>query len=100
MKIVWLKAAEADLEEAFDYLIQNSPQAALRAYEIVKQKVELLADHPHLGRPGRVKDTRELVVAGTRYIVAYTVDTRANVIVILRVLHGRRLWPEAFDEVQ
>jgi toxin ParE1/3/4 len=98
MKIRWRKSAEADLDEVFDYLLESDQQAALRTYNTIRQKVELLADHTHLGRPGRVENTRELVIARTPYIVAYTVDSRINAVIILRVLHGRRLWPEAFDE--
>lgn len=97
MRILWLKVAQDDLEEVFDYLLENSPQAALRTFETIREKVELLADHPHLGRAGRVENTRELVIARTPYIVAYTVDVRTGAVIILRVLHGRRLWPEAFE---
>ena len=53
---------------------------------------------PGMGRPGRVPDTRELIIAGTPYIVAYTVDTNAQVVTILRLQRGARLWPESFDE--
>jgi toxin ParE1/3/4 len=48
-------------------------------------------------RPGRVENTRELVIAGTAYLVAYTVDQRLGAVIVLRVLHGRQVWPEAFD---
>ncbi len=98
MRVLWLKRAEADLNEAFDYLLERSPQAALRLYETIRQRVELLADHPHLGRAGRVEGTRELVVAGTPYIVAYTVDSRIDAVIVLRVLHGRRTWPEKLGD--
>ncbi|MDQ7827232.1 MAG: type II toxin-antitoxin system RelE/ParE family toxin [Candidatus Eremiobacteraeota bacterium] len=47
-----------------------------------------------MGRPGRVPGTRELVVPGTKYIVAYRVRHRS--LQILRVLHGARKWPEEF----
>lgn len=97
MRILWLRAAQADLEAIFDYLLENSPQGALRTFETIRQKVDLLAHHPHLGRVGRVENTRELVIARTPYIVAYTVDTRVGAVIILRVLHGRRLWPEEFE---
>ncbi|MGD2020834.1 MAG: type II toxin-antitoxin system RelE/ParE family toxin [Thiohalocapsa sp.] len=53
---------------------------------------ERLADNPSLGRPGRVLDTRELMVTGTPYLVPYTVSD--NEIVILRVLHGAQQWPQ------
>jgi toxin ParE1/3/4 len=97
MKIQWLKSAKSDLDETFNFLLESNPQTALNTYDTIRQKVELLADQPYLGRPGRVENTRELVIARTSYIVAYTVDSRTNAVMILRVLHSRRLWPEAFD---
>ena len=98
MKIRWLKSSEADLDDTFNYLLESNPQAALHTLDTIRQKVALLADQPYLGRPGRVENTRELVIARTSYIVAYTVDSRTNTVMILRVLHSRRFWPEAFDE--
>jgi len=43
---------------------------------------------------GRVPGTRELVVTGTPYIVAYRV--RDETVEILRVFHAARKWPERF----
>jgi len=51
----------------------------------------LLSDNPALGRTGRVRGTRELVIAGTPYIVAYRV--RGEVAQVLRVLRGAQQWP-------
>jgi toxin ParE1/3/4 len=48
------------------------------------------------GRPGRIKETRELVIAGTPYIAAYVI--RGDIIRILRILHSARLWPEDLPE--
>jgi plasmid stabilization system protein ParE len=48
-----------------------------------------------MGRPGRVPDTRELVISGTPYIVAYQVQ--GKVITILRILHSSRRWPKQFS---
>jgi toxin ParE1/3/4 len=98
MNIIWRRAAEADLDGVFEYVLQSNPAAALRLYETIRRQVERLADYPGLGRAGRVEDTRELVIAGTPYLVAYTVDRRIDAVVILRVLHGRQQWPEAFNE--
>lgn len=46
-----------------------------------------LADNPLAGRRGRALGTRELVVAGTPYIVVYR--TR-EVVEVLAVVHGAR----------
>lgn len=54
----------------------------------------MLAEYPGLGRPGRVVTTRGLVIPQTPDIVAYTADTGINAVVILRLLHGARLWPD------
>ena len=99
MKIVWRKAAQDDLNHAFDYLLQLDPQAAVRLFERIRGGVGRLAGYPSLGRPGRVGDTRELVITGTPYLVAYTVDQLISAIIILRVLHGRQLWPETFEDM-
>ena len=98
MIIVWRRAVEAELDEAVDYILQYSPGAARRLYETIRNGVERLANHPALGRAGRVADTRELPIAGTPYLVAYTVDRRIDAVIILRVLHGRQNWPEELDQ--
>jgi len=52
----------------------------------------LLAEHPHAGRPGRIPATRELVITDTPFIIPYRVVE--DTVHILRVLHGKRKWPE------
>lgn len=98
MNILWRKAAQDDLDGAFEYILDYDPQATLRLFEAITSRIELLADHPARGRAGRVPDTRELVIAGTPYQVAYTVDRRLDAVVVLRILHGRRQWPEEFGD--
>ena len=61
--------------------------------EIVRS-VGQLAHFPESGRIGRVKNTRELVIVNTPYIVAYRI--KGDTIQILAVLHGRRKWPKTF----
>lgn len=55
----------------------------------------MLTSHPHIGRPGRAPETRELVVTNTPCIVPYRV--RGHVAQILAVLHGARRWPDSFN---
>jgi len=98
MKILWLRAATQDLGELFDYLLDRDPGAALAIFETIQAQVARLADYPGMGRPGRVEDTRELVINQTAYIVAYTVDTRRDAVIVLRVLHSARRWPEQFEQ--
>jgi toxin ParE1/3/4 len=95
MALVWRRQAEQDLQRIFDFILEHNPAAAQRVAERIERRVAELQAHPRAGRRGRVAGTRELVVAGTPYIVAYRVKGRR--IDILAVLHGARRWPASFD---
>ncbi len=87
-----------DRYRIFDYyeFDQASPRAALLVDERIEKQVNVLLDHPEFGRPGRVNDTRELVIGRTPYIVAYRI--LGDAVRILRVLHSRQLWPDDVQE--
>ena len=92
LEIRWLKRALANLDAEAAFIARDSPAAAARMVETVARAIELLAEHPGLGRPGRVEGTRELVVSGTPYLVPYRV--RGHAVEILRIFHGARKWPD------
>ncbi len=95
MNIVWSPEAIADLAAARAFIAQDNPDAARRiALHIIDTIETLLADHPHLGRPGRVPGTRELVVSKTPFVIPYRV--KDDSIQVLRVYHGAQRWPETF----
>lgn len=95
MRIRWQDDAIADLRELHAYIARDNPQAAVRIAKRIKEAAAALREQPAMGRPGRVPDTRELVITGTRYIVAYRVI--GDALIILRVLHGARRWPGQFE---
>lgn len=90
MEIRWLRAALRNLEDQVDYIAAENPAAAERASARLHSLVENLADHPEMGRVGRVDGTRELVVSGTPWVVIYRLT---EAIEILRVLHAAQSWP-------
>jgi toxin ParE1/3/4 len=93
MNIGWSVEAIDDLAALRACIAQHDPAAAARiALAIIENVEKLLPDHPHIGRPGRVLGTRELVIPRTPYIVPYRVWN--NRIQILRVYHAARRWPE------
>ncbi|WP_366929814.1 type II toxin-antitoxin system RelE/ParE family toxin [uncultured Thiodictyon sp.] len=94
MRIRWTRRAARDLDGIEAYIEVDDRQAAVRAVLRIMDAVEHLADHPYLGRSGRVADTRELVVPSTPYIVAYRLT--ADALEILRVLHCAMRWPDHF----
>ena len=95
MGIVWRRQAARDLDHVFDFVLRHDAGAAWNLCDRVERRVAQLRDHPHMGRPGRVAGTRELVVAGTSYIVAYRVAS--SQVDVLAVIHASRRWPETSD---
>jgi addiction module RelE/StbE family toxin len=57
----------------------------------IRVATDRLANYPRMGRPGRVADTRELVVPRTPYIVVYEIED--DIVRIIRVLHSAQRWP-------
>jgi addiction module RelE/StbE family toxin len=95
-RIEWRSQAQDDLEEIFRYVVEFQPAAAWRLRDAIMRQVESLTVHPALGRAGRIPGTRELVVPSSPYLVAYTFDSRRDVVQVLAVIHGARLWPAEF----
>lgn len=93
MRVVWSPLAFSDLRHVENYIREHNPRSAFKIAQKIKQATGRLADFPGSGRPGRVPNTRELVVPGTRYIVPYTVID--NEVRIIAVMHAARRWPES-----
>jgi plasmid stabilization system protein ParE len=90
MKLEWSDAALADLDRFAEFLDREHPAlAAIVAREIVG-KVQILSEHPKLGRPiaGR-EEYRQIVlqVLGAAYVFQYRFDEKH--LVMLRVFHAR-----------
>ena len=94
MQTKWLRRALRDLDEIATFIAADSPPAATQVIGEIVRQVDLLADQPALGRPGRVPGTRELVIIGLPFIVPYRV--RNDTVELLRVMHGARQWPAGF----
>jgi addiction module RelE/StbE family toxin len=91
VKIQWTKPALDDLSAIRAHIRRDNPQAAQEVARRLLYAVAMLVEHPGAGRPGRLAETRELVVPRTPYLIPYLV--RNAEIQILRVLHGARDWP-------
>ena len=94
LSIRWLRVALANLDDIATYIAKDDPDAAYRVVSRVQEAASRLPYHPDLGRTGRVEGTRELIIAGTPYTVVYKRGDRE--IVVLRVFHGAREWPDRF----
>lgn len=91
MEIVWTRPAARDLLALRTYISERNPTAAESTAARILGAMERLIDFPASGRPGRIPNTRELVVTGTPFFVVYRV--RHEDIELLRIIHGARRWP-------
>ena len=94
MEIVWLDRALDDIEAIIAYIKSENPPGARSIFARIRHESSRLAEFPQIGRPGRIGGTRELVVAGTPFIIPYRVVGQR--VEILAVMHGARQWPKSF----
>jgi toxin ParE1/3/4 len=94
VRVKWTHAASRDLDRVEEYISRDNPRAAIETVLEIIRHVGMLADHPGMGRPGRVDGTRELTIGGLSYVVAYL--HRGDTVTVLRVLHGAMKWPKGF----
>lgn len=74
MQVLWTLPALNDLEDISDCIAEDNPVAAYELVQAIYQKTEtVVGEFPETGRFGRVNGTREFVVPGTAYVVAYQV---------------------------
>jgi toxin ParE1/3/4 len=86
MRLQFTRAASRDLARLREFIAQHDPRAAARVGKRLGRTIRLLRDQPGLGRAlEELSGIRELVAED--YVVRYT--TRDDIVVILRVWHGR-----------
>jgi toxin ParE1/3/4 len=90
-QIRWTRRALQRLDEIAGYIAKDNAGAAGRVVARLISLTERLASTPEMGRSGRVKGTRELVVAGLPYIIAYRIA--GTNIDILTILRSSQRWP-------
>ncbi len=88
MRIRKTQAAAAAERHILARLYNESPEAAARLAARLDAATALLGRFPQLGRSGQRPGTRELVVAGTPYIIVYRLLERS--VEILDIRHSAR----------
>ncbi len=94
MSVTWSPRARRELDAHQRFIAREQPAAAARIAARIVAAIDPLAAYPLYGRAapwdGRQR-LRELPVAGTPYVVLYTLDSSADEVVIVRVVHGAQL---------
>ena len=94
MKLRWTRLALEDLRHLHEYIAEDNPPAASRMVARIQDAAERLKKYPQMGRLGRVRGTRELVIAGSPYIVVYI--SNGLEIQVVAVIHSSMRWPDTF----
>ena len=86
VEIIWSPVARARLQEVRAYVAKDNPEAAGRLAMRIVSLIEVLREHPYLGRTGAKPGIRELVIGGTPYVVLYRVQGKR--VIIGTIWHG------------
>jgi len=92
MQVKWTRKALINLDDAVEYIARDNVTAAQKVAKKIWDSSQMLGHQPGIGRPGRVANTRELVISGLPYILPYA--EKGGIIFILRVLHTSMRWPD------
>ncbi len=89
----WLVSLEAadELEALVDFLVSDMPEHAVRTVDLIMDALNILQDHPNIGRPLQLP-LRELVISRGRtgYVALYEYDAQADVVVVLAIRHQQQ----------
>lgn len=89
--IEWLPKAESNRFNQLDYIAEVNPLPAADMDDEIEKQLSLLTDNPEMGRPGRMRGTRELVLVSTPFVLVYRL--KGHRIQVMRFLHHAQAWP-------
>ncbi|HLQ02397.1 MAG TPA: type II toxin-antitoxin system RelE/ParE family toxin [Burkholderiales bacterium] len=89
-EIIYSPEALSDFERIIEHLLQTAPDSGRQTLERIRQAIDILADHPLIGR--RVDgERRELVISrgASGYLALYRYESAHAVVRVLRIRHQR-----------
>ena len=98
MTLRWTRRALRDMQHLHGYIADDNPAAGRRLVSRIREAASHLRRSPQMGKRGRIADTRELVIAGTPYIVVYRIE--GEQVQIVAVIHGAQRWPDTFPNLR
>ena len=90
VRIVFSRRALLDLERLTDFLIEIDKNAALETIELIESAIQIMSQHPLIGR---TCDThlRELVISRGKSgnVAIYSFDEKKNAVLICSIRHQK-----------
>lgn len=89
-RLIYSHRALGDLERLAAFLLESDPATALATGDLIIEAVQILANHPLMGRPAE-EDLRELVISRGRsgYLALYSYEAAHDTVLILAMRHQR-----------
>ncbi len=89
-RLIYARRALADLERLSDFLLETDPAAALRTVDLISEAVQILQNHPLIGRPVE-EGMRELVISRGRTgcLALYDYVAAHDTVLLLAIRHQR-----------
>ena len=104
LTVIFDPAADQDIENEFNYLVDRNIDVALRFFKAVGNTCDTIAEMPGMGSPrtfknSHLKGVRMWAVKGfPKYLIFYL--TTDEDITVLRVLHGARNIEHIFSDTE
>ena len=98
-KLVFLPSAVGDLDEIILYIAESDKNAALKIKNEIIDKIEKLKEFPKLGRiipEAKMRKKGYRMLVHESYLIFYRIIE--DKIYIYRVLHGKRDYPNLFND--
>jgi plasmid stabilization system protein ParE len=89
-RLVFSPSALQDIERLAEFLMQSDPAAASATADVLTGGLNILKEHPLIGRPAEL-GYRELLISRGRtgYVALYKYEVALNAAIILAIRHQR-----------
>lgn len=89
-RVTYTAQALADLDRLVDFLLQAEPVAAPEMVDLIVEAVQVLDNHPLIGRPAE-HGLRELVISRGKsgYLALYSYEPAQDAVLVLSIRHQR-----------
>ena len=89
-RLIYAERALTDLDRLTDFLMQAEPVAAAETIALITEAVQILENHPLIGRTAE-SELRELVISRGKsgYLALYSYEQNEDAVLILSIRHQR-----------
>lgn len=88
--MIYTARALADLDRLTDFLVAADPGSAVQTVGLITEAIQVLANHPLIGRPAE-QALRELVISRGKsgYLALYSHEVEQDIVLVLAIRHQR-----------